>query len=647
MSDTLALGWVSASLEHHNLRKIRRIWGGRSAAVGLATLEHDRFWYSSYVHNLVSRTGRDQHVIGNLHLGMCCAFPRDALLDLDPQMKEFFYHKCLPSKPFPKPHHIVGRIVRIFSPIAEQEKIMFEVLLFAPLEDPVEYDGPKYADSSFPYLASSNVSCVIDATDIFCSLHVVGVPSAPKALEHYNSTCTTKTGYNTDPVVPIGTYIVTHRLDHDLQFHASGWCPTQNRVSVSSSTQLGHVIFQFRTPRFFAPSVKISVQAPVSQIKEKFLSELDSDMVRSQSKSDCWSETKCRLPVPVYQRGDYLSLLDHSQLRFLCQGRVLPVNLDTPLHQFFGSSINCELTVWVLGPEAALSYQSCHAGHVSSFSYQDSITVWLKSVHLQSSALLEEQTDSKFHAKSPAASQESDDPEHPSVLCSVIKLAVMPSLGPTDIQFQVSGIDDIEKRSYGREVGFVFPYDTKPTLTITFLNEFHEPTLADHALCVGVLEIRRSFPNLVSFDGQDSASSEPIFIDITGNSLELGPNHPFYSFIVDTKHKSKLAFTLKLNRVNMSIKSVLHLDTLEGDADNISVTFDPKLSLFPGENDTYFVTAEQPIKLVITTTDQTGRPSERGLGHIGMCSLFRHSYGLFFLCCCCCCCRCFTFSCGK
>jgi len=76
---------------------------------------------------------------------------------------------------------------------------------------------------------------------------------------------------------------------------------------------------------------------------------------------------------------------------------------------------------------------------------------------------------------------------------------------------------------------------------------------------------------------------------------------------------------------------VLHLDTLEGDADNISVTFDPKLSLFPGENDTYFVTAEQPIKLVITTTDQTGRPSERGLSHIGMCSLFRHSHGLFFV----------------
>jgi hypothetical protein len=179
-------GWIKESVQHHDLRKIRRIWGGRSAAVGLATLENDRFWYSSYVHNLVSRSSRDQNVIGNLHLGMCCTFSRDLLLELDAKVKDFFYHKCLPSKPFPKPHHVVGRIVRIFSAIAEQEKVMFEVILFVPLDDSIQFNGPKYKDSSFPYLAASNFSCVIQASDIFSPLHVVGVPSS---LTDWTTTC--------------------------------------------------------------------------------------------------------------------------------------------------------------------------------------------------------------------------------------------------------------------------------------------------------------------------------------------------------------------------------------------------------------------------------------------------------------------------
>jgi hypothetical protein len=79
---------------------------------------------------------------------------------------------------------------------------------------------------------------------------------------------------------------------------------------------------------------------------------------------------------------------------------------------------------------------------------------------------------------------------------------------------------------------------------------------------------------------------------------------------------------LKLNRVNSQIISVLHLDTLEGNADNLDVAFDPKLPLDPGDNNTYFVTAEQPLKLVISTMDQTGRPSERGLGHVGKFAFF-------------------------
>jgi hypothetical protein len=251
--------------------------------------------------------------------------------------------------------------------------------------------------------------------------------------------------------------------------------------------------------------------------------------------------------------------------------------------------------------------------------------VWLKSIHLSNPSHDEQsQTDSKFPAMLPLPTQESesDDPEHPSVLCSIIKLAVKPSLGPTDIQFQVSGIDDIEKRSYGREVGFVFPYDTTPTLILNFLNEFHEPTLADPALCVGVLEIRRSHQTLSSFDGQDVALSEPIFVDVSGNTIEFDPSCQSYTSIIDSKRKSKLTFSLKLNHVSTPIKSSLHLDTLEGSAVNLSVNFDPKPLLFPGENDTFFVTAEQPLKLVISTMDQTGRPSQRGLGHIGKLALF-------------------------
>jgi hypothetical protein len=616
---------MNESVQHHDLRRTRRIWAGRSAAVGLATLEHDRFWYASYVHNTVGRSARDQHVIGNLHLGMCCTFPRDAILELDPRVKDYFYQKgCLPSKPFLKPHHFVGRIVRIYSAIAEQDKVMFEVILFAPLEDPIQYDGPKYRDSSFPYLAASNFSCVIDASDVFCSLHVVGVPSDPDALAHYNSMCTTKTGYNTEPVVPVGTYIVTHRLDSNLQLHAFGWrldkfhrhCET-----VFGSNQ--YLSFKFYTPRHFSPSVQISLQSPISEIKKRFLSELHSDISRFPSKHDGRSDTIRRLPV--YQKSDYLSLVGHFQLRFLCDGRTLPVNSDIPLHRIFGSSaINREVTVWVLGPEAALSYETCNDGQ-SSFSYQDSITVWLKSIHLSNPSHDEQsQTDSKFPAILPLPTQmsESDDPEHPSVLCSIIKLAVKPSLGPTDIQFQVSGIDDIEKRSYGREVGFVFPYDTTPTLILNFLNEFHEPTLADPDLCVGVLEIRRCHQTLSSFDGQDALLSELICVDVSGNTIVFDPNCQSYNSIVDSKRKSKLTFTLKLKYISTPIKSVLHLDTLEGIADNLFVTFDPKPLLLHGENDTFFVTAEQPLKLVISTMDQTGRPSQRGLGHIGKLALF-------------------------
>jgi hypothetical protein len=618
-SHVFTLGWMNESVQHHDLRKIRRIWTGRSAAVGLATLENDRFWYSSYVHNVVSRTSRDQNVIGNLHLGMCCTFPRDSILEMDPRVKEFFYSKCLPSKPFPKIHHVVGRIVRIYSAVAEQDKVMFEVILFAPLENPPNYDGPKYRDSSYPYLAASNFSCVIQALDVFCYLHVVGVPSDLGALAHFNSICTTKTGYNADPVVPMGTFIVTHRLDNDLQLHEFGWRPDHPLRSSDSLINLsGLLTFKFYTPRHFSPCVKMSLQAPVSDIKKQFLSELHSDISRFQSKQDSRSDTICRLPI--YQNGDYLSLLDHSQLRFLCDGRTLPVNSDVPLYQFFGSSINREICVWVLGPEAAISYESCRAGEFSRFAYQDSITVWLKSVHLSNPNYDEQsQSDAKFPAKLPLASQESetDDPEHPSVLCSVIKLAVKPSLGPRDIQFQVSGTDDVEKRFHGREVGFVFPYDTTPTLTLTFLNDFHEPTLADPALCVGVLEIQRSYDNLSSFDGQDVVLPEPIVVQISGNSIEFQPSHQFYMYIVDSKRKSKLTFTLTLNRINLQIKSVLHLDTLEGTANNLAVAFDPKLPLLPGENDSYFVTAEHPLKLVISTMDQTGRPSQRGLDHIG------------------------------
>jgi hypothetical protein len=582
-------------------------------------MEANNFWYASYVHNFVSKTTRDPSVIGNLHLGMCCAFSRDVLQDLDSKVKDFFFARCLPSKPFPKPHHIVGRIVRIYKTIAEPEKVLFEVILFAPIDDPVQHDGPQYRDSSYPYLAASNVSCVIEAADIFCSIHVVGIPSGREALAHYNSTCTTKTGYNTDPVVPIGTFIVTHRLDNELQLHALGWRP-QNHLNIRdvSSNSIGHVTINFHTPRHFAPSIQISLQAPVSDIKKQFLSELDSDLTRYHSQHDRRTDSIRSLQDPLYQQGDYLSSLDHSQLRFLCDGRALPVNMNAPLYQFFGLSINRELSVWVSGPEAALTYESCQAGDSSRYSYQDSITIWLKSIFLPNPSHDEQsQSNLKFPAKLPLSDHDSDDPEHPSVMCSTIKLAVLPSLAPTDIQFLLTGADDIEKRSFGREVGFVFPYDAKPTLILSFLNEFHEPTLAEPALCAGVLEIRRFYQSLSSFDNHEAASSEPIFIDITGNSIEIKPNQQHYDAIIDSKRKSKLKFILKLNRVNSQIASVLHLDTLEGNADNLDVTFDPKLPLFPGENDTYFVTAEQPLKLVISTIDQTGRPSERGLSHVG------------------------------
>lgn len=613
------IGWVAESLQHHDRRKIRRIWCGRSAAVGLATMEANAFWYASYVHNFISKTTRDPSVIGNLHLGMCCAFPRDVIQDLEPNIKDFFHQRCLPSKPFPKPHHLVGRIVRIYKAIAEPEKVMFEVLLFAPVEDVMQYDGPKYRDSSYPYLAASNISCVVEAADVFCSVHVVGIPSGEEALAHYNSICTTKTGYNTDPVVPMGTFIVTHRLDNELQFHASGWRLHDHHNSPDPAlNSLGQATFCFHTPRHFAPSIKIDLQAPVSDIKKRFLSELDSDISRFHSQHDHRSDSIRGLHDPIYQQGDYLSSLDHSQLRFLCEGRALPVNLNDPLFHIFGSSNNREIHVWVSGPEAALTYESCHPGQSSRFSYQDSITVWLRSIYLPNPSHDEpSQSNSKFQAKLPLSDQDCDDPEHPSVMCNVIKLAVMPSLAPTDIQFHLTGIDDIEKRSFGREVGFVFPYDAKPTLTLSFLNEFHEPTIAQSSLCAGVLEIRRFYQNLSSFEYHETASSEPIFIDISGNAIEFAPNHQHYSSLIDSKLKSKLKFTLKLNRVKSQITSVLHLDTLEGNADNLDVVFDPKLPLVPGENDTYFVTAEQPLKLVISTMDQTGRPSERGLGHVG------------------------------
>jgi len=592
--------------------KSRRIWGGRSAAVGLATLEHDNFWYSSYVHNPATRANANLW-IGNLHLGMCCAFSRDAIQDLDSKVKDYFFQRCLPSKPFVKLHHCCGRIVQIFRSISDPVKVMFQVLLFAPVEQATEYDGPKYRDPSYPYLAASNFSCVIEASDALCSIHIVGAPSIRQALAHFNSTCTTKTGYNTDPVVPMATWIVTHRLDHDLQLHAFGWSPNKQQSNGERSVRSsGHVTVKFHTPRRFAPILQVSLQAPVSEIKSRFLSELSSDISRFQSKHD--DGDRPLLGDPIYRQGDYLSLLDPSQLRFLCDGRSLPVNLNTPLHQIFGASINSEVSIWVSGPEAALSYESCTPGVPSHFSYQDSITVWLKSIHLPNPSHDEQaQTSAKFPAKLPLPSQESDDPEHPSLLCSVLKLAVTPSLAPRDIQFQVGGTEDIEKRSYGREVGFMFPFDATPTLTLTFLNDFHEPTLASDELCAGVLEIRRSIPTL---DVQDSLQ-QPIFIEITGNTIEFGPNHESYASIVDSKHKSKLTFTLKLHRGSTSIKSVLHLDTLEGNADNLVFTFDPKPLLVPGENDTFFVTAEQHLKLDISTTDQTGRPSERGLGHVG------------------------------
>jgi hypothetical protein len=159
---------------------------------------------------------------------------------------------------------------------------------------------------------------------------------------------------------------------------------------------------------------------------------------------------------------------------------------------------------------------------------------------------------------------------------------------------------------------------------LTFLNDFLEPTLAADALCVGVMEIRRSIP---SKDHQD-AVPEPIFIDIIGNTIEFGPDHESYSSIVESKYKSILTFNLKLERCNSSIKAVLHLDTLEGNADNLALKFDPTPLLVPGENDTYFLTAEQPLKLDIFTTDSTGRPSERGLGHIGKFAFSR----LYFRC---------------
>jgi len=627
--EAFSSGWVHAEHEPspHELQKSRRIWGGRSAAVGLATLEEGTYWYSSYVHNPVTRANASL-CIGNLHLGMCCAFSRDAMRDTDPRVKDYFFQNCLPSKPFPKPNHCCGRIVQMFRPMVEPEKVMFQVLLLAPVEHAIEYDGPKYQDASHPYLAASNYSCVIEATDAVAYMHVVGVPSTPQALPHFNSTCTTKMGHN-DPVVPIGTWIVTHRLDHDLQLRALGWTPNNHKSNGDSSvSSSGHVAVKFHTPRHFAPSVQVSLQAPVSELKKQFLLALRSNLSLVQGKRDDGRlDSIRRLPDPLYQQGDYLSLLDPSQLRFLCDGRSLPVNLDTPLHLILGASITREVSVWVSGPEAALSYESSNPGQSSNFSYQDSIAVWLKSVHLSNPNHDEQvQTQTKFPAKLPLPSQESDDPEHPSILCSVLKLAVMPSLAPSDMQCNVTGTEDIHKRSYGREgFGFVFPYDAKPTLTLTFFNDFHEPTLASDALCAGVLEIRRSIPALDVHD----ALPEPIFIEINGNTIEIGPDHEFYASIVHCQHKSILTFTVKLHCSNTSIKSVLHLDTLEGNADNLLLSFEPKPLLVPGENETYFVTAEQPLKLDISTTDQTGRPSERGLGHVGTFAAFHFVVSVF------------------
>jgi hypothetical protein len=418
-------------------------------------------------------------------------------------------------------------------------------------------------------------------------------------------------------VVPIGTYIVSHRLDSCFQFHASGWRSASLHTNIATSSHpAGSIFVKFHTPRKFSPGIKFSLGDPISDIKRKFLLELNTHVMRTQSKHDDASDTIRRLPESLYQLGDYLSLLDASQLRFLCDGRSLPVNLDTPIRSVIGSSVGREVCIWVSGPEAALSYESSLTSDASLYSYQDSIAVWLKSVHLQH---LDEQLtgSAKFHPKLPIdICDDPDVPEHPSILCSTLKLAVKPSLGPRDIQFQVCGVDGIEQRSHGREVGFLFPSGTKPTLILNFLNDFHEPTLANPELCPGVLTVRRYFPTLASFEGQDN-HPEPVLINVSGNSVEFKPAHPAYPSIVDSTIKSKLVFSLKLDHDDTKIQSILHLDTLEGNAENLVVNFDPKLPILAEEHDTYIVTAEQPLKLDICTADQTGRPSQRGLGHIG------------------------------